>query len=67
MGATANPPKSDDRYAQLTRSAFIRNDFLQNPHFRYLLLRQMNNKGTIPKNDKRARWNYGLSKEEKNK
>ena len=31
--ATANPPKSDDRYAQLTRGAFIINDFLQNPHF----------------------------------
>ena len=24
---TANPPKSDDRYAQLTRGAFIINDF----------------------------------------
>ena len=34
MGAKANPPKSDDRYAQLTRGAFIINDFLQNPHFR---------------------------------
>ena len=34
MDATANPPKSDDRYAQLTRGAFIINDFLQNPHFR---------------------------------
>ena len=33
VGATANPPKSDDRYAQLTRGAFIINDFLQNPHF----------------------------------
>ena len=31
--ATANPPKSDDRYAQLTRGAFVINDFLQNPHF----------------------------------
>ena len=29
--ATANPPKRDDRYAQLTRGAFIINDFLQNP------------------------------------
>ena len=28
-----HPPKSDDRYAQLTRGAFIINDFLQNPHF----------------------------------
>ena len=33
MGATANPPKSDDRYAQLTRGAFIINDFLRNPRF----------------------------------
>ena len=33
MGATANPPKSDDRYAQLTNGAFITNDFLRNPHF----------------------------------
>ena len=35
VDATANPPKSDDRYAQLTRGAFIINDLLQNPHFRY--------------------------------
>jgi hypothetical protein len=29
-----HPPKSDDdRYAQLTRGAFITNDFLRNPHF----------------------------------
>jgi hypothetical protein len=49
VGATANPPISDDRYAQLIRGAFIMNDFLQNPHFR-----KMNNKGKIPKNDKRA-------------
>ena len=44
MGATANPLKSNDRYAQLTkdnfeavslltRGALIINDFLQNPHF----------------------------------
>ena len=33
IGATANPPKSDDKYAQLTRGAFIINDFLRNPHF----------------------------------
>ena len=33
VGATANPPKSDDRYAQLSRGEFIINDFLQNPHF----------------------------------
>ena len=33
LGATANPPKSDDRYAQLTRGAFMINDFLQNPPF----------------------------------
>ena len=34
MRATANPPKSDDRYAQLTplgARAFMINDFLQNP------------------------------------
>ena len=29
-----HPHKSDDRCAQLTRGAFIINDFLQNPHFR---------------------------------
>ena len=34
ISATANPPKSDDRYAELTRGAFMINDFLQNPHFR---------------------------------
>ena len=34
VGATANPPKSDDRYVQLTRGAFIINDVLQNPHFK---------------------------------
>ena len=33
VGATANPPQSDDRYAQLTRGAFKINDFLLNPHF----------------------------------
>ena len=33
VGATANPPNSDDRHAQLTRCAFIIDDFLQNPHF----------------------------------
>ena len=33
VGATANPPKSDDRYDQLTRGAFMINDSLQNPHF----------------------------------
>ena len=33
VGATANLPKRDDIYAQLTRGAFIINDFLQNPHF----------------------------------
>ena len=31
--AYLHPPKSDDRYAQLTRGAFITIDFLQNPHF----------------------------------
>ena len=35
VGATANPPKSDDRYAHLTRGALIINDFLQNPDFRH--------------------------------
>ena len=33
MGAIANPPKNEDIYAQLTRGAFLINDFLQNPHF----------------------------------
>ena len=37
VGAKANPPKSDDIYAQLTRGAFIINDFLQNPHFNNFL------------------------------
>ena len=32
VGATANPSKSDDKYAQLTKGAFVINDFLQNPH-----------------------------------
>ena len=31
--AYLSSPKSDDRYAQLTRGTFIINDFLQNPHF----------------------------------
>ena len=31
--ATANQPKSDDRYAQLTKGAVIINSFLQNLHF----------------------------------
>ena len=35
VSATANPPKSDDKYAQLTIGAFIMNDFLQNPHFKW--------------------------------
>ena len=38
MGATANLPKSDDRYAQLTRGAIIINDFLHNPHFSTMYL-----------------------------
>ena len=33
--AVAHPPKSDDRYAQLTRGAFIINDSLQNPNFNF--------------------------------
>ena len=36
-GATANPPKSDDKYArksvQLVRGSSLRSDFLQNPYF----------------------------------
>ena len=38
VGATANPPKSDDIYVQLTRGAFILNDFIQNPHFRQQII-----------------------------
>ena len=34
VGLLLHPPKSDDRYAQLTRGGFIINDFLLNPHFR---------------------------------
>ena len=34
FGLLLHPPKSDDRYAQLTRGAFILNDFLQNSPFR---------------------------------
>ena len=37
MGLLLHPPKSDDRYAQLTRGAFIINDFLRNPHFSWFL------------------------------
>ena len=33
VGATEEPPKSDDRYVQFTTGAFIINDFLQNPYF----------------------------------
>ena len=37
VGATANPPKSDDKYAQksvqLVRGSSFRSDFLQNPYF----------------------------------
>ena len=36
--ATANPPKSDDKYAQksvqLVRGSSFRSDFLQNPYFK---------------------------------
>ena len=28
-----HPPKSDDKYPQLTRGAFMKYDFLRNPHF----------------------------------
>ena len=31
--STANPPKSDDRYAQLNRGAFMIDYLLQNPHY----------------------------------
>ena len=38
FGATANPPKSDDKYAQksvqLVRVSSFRSDFLQNPYFK---------------------------------
>jgi hypothetical protein len=38
LGATANPPKSDDKYAQksvqLVRGSSFHIDFLQNPYFR---------------------------------
>ena len=34
VGFLLHPPKSDDRYAQLTRGGFIINDFLRNPHFK---------------------------------
>ena len=33
FAATSNPTESEHRYVQLTRGAFIINDFLQNPHF----------------------------------
>jgi hypothetical protein len=40
--ATANPPKSDDKYAQksvqLVRVSSFRSDFLQNPYFRIFAL-----------------------------
>ena len=36
MGLLLHPPKSDDKYAQLTRGAFIINDFLRNSHFKDL-------------------------------
>ena len=34
VGLLLHPPKSDDKYAQLTRGAFIINDFLRNSHFK---------------------------------
>ena len=43
VGETAIPPKSDDTYAQLTRGAFIINDFLQNPHFSQVYVWIMSN------------------------
>jgi hypothetical protein len=37
LGSTANPPKSDAKYAQksvqLVRGSSFRSDFLQNPYF----------------------------------
>ena len=39
LPATANPPKSDGKYAQksvqLVRGSSLRNDFLQNPYFNH--------------------------------
>ena len=41
-GATANPPKSDDKYAQksvqLVKGSSFRSEFLQNPYFGKLML-----------------------------
>ena len=41
-GATANPPKSDDKYVQksvqLVRGSSFRNNFLQNPYFRHCIM-----------------------------
>ena len=37
VGATANPPKSDDWKWELTRGAFIINGFLRNSHFSFFL------------------------------
>ena len=38
VGATANPPKNDDKYAQknvqLVKGSSFPSDFLQNPYFR---------------------------------
>ena len=42
LGATANPPKIDDKYAQksvqLVRGSSFRSDFLQNPFHKRLLV-----------------------------
>jgi hypothetical protein len=47
-GVTANPPKSDDKYAQksvqLVRVSSFQSDLLQNPYFRGLFQIIKNNK-----------------------
>ena len=44
VGATANPPKSNDRYAQesvqLVRGSSLQSDFLQNPYFSVVKMQQ---------------------------
>ena len=41
MGLLLHPPKSDDRYAQLIRGAFIINNFLRIPHFSWFLVQNL--------------------------
>jgi hypothetical protein len=42
LGATANPPKSDDKYAQksvqLVRGSSFQSDFLQNPYLIIMIM-----------------------------